>query len=107
MDRTPVPGQGHRAPQVLQQVPQEAPDIQPREIPRADPNVQREAPAFGRHREGVDRGEPVLLVEVVEVGRLALGSPGALDVRDEQELALIEEDQMGPPAVCVFLYGAT
>lgn len=48
-----------------------------------------------------------MLIEVVEVGRLALGGPGALDGRDEEEPALIEEDQMGPPVVGVFLYGAS
>jgi hypothetical protein len=47
MDRAPVPEQGHRAPQVLQQVPEEAPDIQPGEIPGAEPDVQRETPPLG------------------------------------------------------------
>ena len=75
MDRTPVPEQDHRTPQVLQQVAQEAPDIQPGEILGADPEVERKTPSLGRDRERADGGEPVVLIEVVEVGRLAPGGP--------------------------------
>lgn len=107
MDRSPIPQQDHRPPKMPEQVLQERSDIQPREIAGTKVKIEGQPPSSGRHGQGTDRRDPVLLVEIVNDRRFPFGGPGAGHVRDEQETGFIEEDQMGPTSFGVFLYAAS
>ena len=48
-----------------------------------------------------------LFIEVPGIRRLALRGPGPLKVRDEEEATLVEERQMRPKLLSVFLYAAS
>ncbi len=69
MDRSPIPQQGHRPPKMPEQVVQERLDIQPCEIASAKLEKEGQSPSLGRHRQGTDRRDPVLFVEIVNDGR--------------------------------------
>jgi hypothetical protein len=81
-------------------------DIQAREIPSPKLKVESQTLPFRRYGQRIDSRNTTLFVKVVKEGRLSLRGPGASNVRNEQEARFIEEDQMGPTSVGVFLYGA-
>jgi hypothetical protein len=106
MDCSPIPQQDHGSPKVPEQVLKERSDIQSREIARAKLKVKGQPSSLGRDRQGADRRDPVLFVEIVHQGCFAFWGPGAGHVGDEQEARFIEEEQMGAKLVGVFLYAA-
>jgi hypothetical protein len=91
---------------VVKQVFEKIVDIQAGKIPGPEMKVEGQMPSFGRHGQRIDGRNTILLVKMVKKGRLSLGGPSASNVRNEQEARFIEEDQMGPTPVGVFLYGA-
>lgn len=107
VDRTPIPQQDHGIPDVFKQLFKERTNIQTVKIPLPKPEVERQALPFRRYHQGIDGGNPVLFIEVIEDRGLSLRSPGATNVWDEQEARLIDEDQSGPKFFGFFLYGAT
>ena len=70
-------------------------------------DVERHSLALGRHGQGVEGVNAPLFVPHGAAGRLALGSPSAFKVGDEQKATLIQENQVRPQARRLFLYGAT
>ena len=81
-------------------------DIQAREIPGPKLKVEGQTPSFRRYGQRIDGRNTILFVKMVKKGRLSLRGPSASNVRNEQEARFIQEDQMGPTSVGVFLYGA-
>jgi hypothetical protein len=81
-------------------------DIQAREIPSPKLKVEGQTPPFRRYGQRIDGRNTILFVKVVKKRRLSLRRPSPSNVRNEQEARFIQEDQMGPTSVGVFLYGA-
>jgi len=107
MDRALVPEQDQRAAEVSQELPEEPADIQPIEAAALEPDVQRQTAPPGRDRQRTDGGDVALFVEIPGMRGVPSGCPGALKVGDEQEAALVEENQVSLSAIRVFLYAAT
>jgi len=107
MNRPPIPKQDHRSVQMAQQMPEEATDIQAVEAAGLEAHVQRQAALLGRDRHRADGGDVPLFIEVPRVRRLALRGPGPLKVWNEEEATLVEERQMRPQLLSVFLYAAS
>ena len=104
MDRTAIPQQNDVTSQMLEQMPEEADDLQAGEVGRVKPGVESQPAPAGRDGEAGD-AEP--LAPMPELGRLSPGSPRVTDVRDEQEPTFVDEHQMRFPPKGVFLYAAT
>ena len=85
---------------------EESADIQAGDIPSPQLKVEGPTPPFRRYGQSTDGRDTILFVKMVIKGRLPFGRPSPRDVRNEQEARFIEEDQMGPKSVGVFLYGA-
>jgi len=107
VDRSPIPQQDHRASKMFEQRFKERTNIQTVEVSRPKSEIEDQAFPFRRHRQGIDRGNPILFVKVIEDRGSPFRSPGATDVWNEQEARLIHEDQTGPKSFGFFLYGAT
>jgi hypothetical protein len=107
VDRAPIPQQDHGVSDVFKQLFKERTNIQTVKIPLPKPEVERQAFPFGRYHQGIDGGNSVLFVEVIEDRGLSFRGPGATNVWDEQEAGFIDEDQSGPKFFGFFLYGAT
>jgi len=107
VNRALIPEQDQRAAEVSQELPEEPANIQPIEAAGLEPDVQRQAAPAGRDRQRTDGRDVALLVEIPCIRGVPSGCPGALEVRDEQEAALVEEDQVGADPIGVFLYAAT
>jgi hypothetical protein len=107
MDRAAIPEQVDRAAQMTEQVLEERSDVEAAEILRATPEIQRHTPPLGRHRQPAANREAIVTVAVAHARGLSRGGPGASDVGDEQEPALIYEDEMGATSSGVFLSGAS
>jgi len=105
---SPIPQQDHGAPDVAQEVPKELGHLRRSNVLIGmESHIQRHTPSLGGHpqrRDGRDFG-PVARHR--QPGGLPARRPGADDVRDEQEAALVEKDQMGPKLSGLFLYVAT
>jgi hypothetical protein len=69
--------------------------------------MERQAPAARRNHQGRDRRELLPVAGTAQNRRLAPRRPGPTDVRDEEEPAFVEEDEMGPKSFGFFLYAAT
>jgi len=106
VDRPLIPHQNHGTPQVTKQVVDKRLDVEAGEIPGSTAEIEGHPPAFGRYGQGTDDRDPVLLVEMVEDRGPAFGGPAATDVGNEQEPALVHEDEMGPKCALFFLSGA-
>ena len=107
MNRPPIPEQDHRPSEMAQQLPEEATDIQAVEATGLEAHVQRQAALLGRDRHRANGGDVPLFIEVPRVRRLALRGPGPLKVWNEEEATLVEERQMRPQLLSVFLYAAS
>jgi hypothetical protein len=103
----PIPQQDHGSPEMSEQPLEERPNIQTGEIPSPKPKIKSHPLSLWGYRQGTDRGNPVLFVEVIEDGGFPFRSPSAPNVWNEQEARLIKEDQMGPTSFGLFLYAAT
>jgi hypothetical protein len=106
VDGAAIPEQLHGTAQVAEQVVQERADVEAGEIAGATPEIERQAPPSGRdHQPAADR-EAVATVAVAHTRGLAAGCPGPTNVRNEEEAAFIDEDEMGATSCGVFLSGA-
>jgi len=82
MDGPLIPQQDDRSADVVEQVLEEGADIQAGQVPLAKPEIQRDVLPPGRYREGTDRRDAIMFVEMVEKRRLAPRRPCAGDGGD-------------------------
>jgi hypothetical protein len=98
-----VPEEHDRAPQMLQQRPQEG-DIKGLEVTRLEADIAPQVLALGRYRESGQRRDTVMSITVRDNGRVPLGSPRLAAWGDEQKATLIQKGEVGPQAAS-FFYG--
>ena len=103
VDGAPIPQEDHRPLKMPEQVFKEGSDIQTGEIAGAKLKIEGQAPSSRGDDQRTDRRDAVLVVPIVDEGRVPLGRPGAGHIGNEQEARLIEEDQRGSKSLGVFL----
>ena len=103
---TPIPEQDHLSAEMPQEMTEEVDDLDPGDVGGVELYIQPQAPIGRGDREAGDGGNPVALIAVAQKRGVAPGRPGLAHVRDEQKPAFVEERQMGPTSLGVFLYGA-
>jgi len=101
-----VPQEDARPPQVAEKLSEERDDLGAGDVVPVQVEVQPESPPARGHGERRDDGHLVAPVAVPQDRRLPDRCPGPTHGGDEQEAALIEEDEMRAPASGVFLSGA-
>ena len=69
--------------------------------------IQAHVFAYGGHTEGRQGRDAVVSVVVANDRRLSGRRPCSSAVRNEKKAAFIEEQQMGPKSLRLFLYAAT
>lgn len=106
VDRGAVPQEDDGTSQMPKQVFKEAMNLGGRDVVGMESKVEEHAMPFGRDGQGRDGRQLGPAAGGPKDGRLSFGGPGSADAGDEQEARFIEEDQMGPTSVSVFLYGA-
>ena len=102
-----IPEEQERPAHVLEEVAQESDHLHPRDVGAVEPEVQSKSCACGGDGNGRDGGEPISLVAVPEDWRIPDRGPGLADVRDKEEPAFVEKDEMGPKSSGFLLYVAT
>lgn len=107
VNRALIPEKDNRPSEVSKEGLEETPEIEAVETPLLQAHVEGQVVPLGRDRKGADGGDVALLVEIPGIGRLAFGRTSPFKVRDEEEPTLVEEDQVRPPPLGVFLYAAT
>jgi len=107
MDGGSIPQQEHGSPDMLEQPFKERSNIQTGEIPCSKSEIKGQPLSLRGYRQGTNRGNPILFVQVVEDRSFPFWSPGATNVWNEQEAGFIKKDQVGPKSFGVFLYAAT
>lgn len=107
VDGAAVPQQHNRSAQVAQKVTQETDDLHPRNIGAVQTEVKSKPPARWRDGDRGDGGNSLPRVAVCEDRGVADRRPGLAHVRDEEESAFVEEDEMGPKSSGFFLIPAT
>lgn len=106
VDGPAIPEEKDRATKMPEKMPQKRDDIQAVEIVGAHADIESQSlPPRGKDQSVEDRN-PILLVEIVDLGSLPPKCPCPLDVRDEQEPTFVEKNQMGLEPFGVFLYAA-
>jgi hypothetical protein len=91
---------------MLKQILEKPSDIQAGKIPFAELNIKSDPFPFRRNRKRTDRGDSMLLIHVITMGRSPFRSPRAGNRGDKQKATLIQKEQMGPKSFGVFLYTA-
>ena len=107
VDGAAIPEQHHRSAQVAQKVTQETDDLHPRNIGAVETEVKSKPLARWGDGDGGDGRNPLPRVAVSEDRGMADRRPGLAHVRDEEESAFVEEDEMGPKSSGFFLTPAT
>ncbi len=102
VDRGVVQEHDDVAPQVTQEMEEEGADVGLADVVAMAAEVEPDAVAHGADREPGDDGEAIVSVTVVDAGRLAAGSPGPAEGWNQEEARFVEEDEVRPPARCVF-----
>lgn len=102
VDRGVVEDRDHVAPQVPQKVAEEVADVWLTDVVTMATEVKSHPPAHGADREPGDDGQPIVAVAVVDARGLSAGSPGPSKRRNQEEPRLVDEDEVRPPARCVF-----
>ena len=107
MDSAIVPQQDHRTLHGSEQIPEKLGHLGVSEVLiRMESGIQSNPPSLGRHADCRDRLNLAPMAGTLQDRGLSPRRPSPADVRDEQKSTLIEEDQVGPTSVGVFLYGA-
>ena len=101
-----VPKEHHRSTQMPQKVAQESDDLYAGDVYRVETKVQPETLSGWGHGDTGDNGNTIPSIAVFEKRGISDRRPGPADVRDEEESAFVEEDEMGPKFSGFFLYAA-
>jgi len=105
---TVVPQQHHRTAQMLEELPEELNHLGRLDVLVAvEPGVKRHAPSSRGNGKGRNGRYLVPASSTAEQRRLASWRPRSADAGDQQEPALVEENEGGSQPFSVFLYGAT
>jgi len=107
VDGPAIPKEEEGTAKMPEKMPQKRDDVQSIEVMGAHSDIESQPLPLGRKDQSVEDRNPVLLVEIVDLGGLSPEGPGPLDVRDEQEPTFVEKDQGGFEPFGVFLYAAT
>ena len=106
VDGAAVPQEHHRPTQMPEKVAQEPDNLHAGDVDRVETKVQPEMlPRWG-HGDTGDDGDAIPSIAVFEQRGLSDRRPGLADVRDEEEAAFVEEDEMGPKSLGCFLSAA-
>jgi len=103
VDGAAVPKEHHRSTQMPEEVAQEGDDLHAGDIVRVETKVKPEMPLGRGYGDTGDDGNPIPSVAMLKKGGLPNRRPGLLDVRDEEESAFVEKDEMGPKFLGFFL----
>ena len=106
VDGSAIPKEEERSAKMLEKMPQKRDDVQSIEVMCTHSDIESQPLPPGRKDQSVEDRNPVLLVEIVDLGSLSPECPGPLDVRDEQEPTFVEKDQLGLEPFGFFLYAA-
>jgi len=104
---TIVPQEDDRSPQVPQKCTKERGHMGCLKVALLEPEVQTHMFAHSRYTEGCQGRDAVVSVVVMENRCLPGRCPCPSAGRDEKKAAFIEEQQMGPKSLRLFLYVAT
>ncbi len=102
VDRGVVEEHDGVAPQVTQEMAEEGADVGLADVVAVAAEVKPYAVAHGADRNPGDHREAIVSVAVVDAGRLAAGGPGPAEGRNQEEARFVDEDEVRPPARCVF-----
>lgn len=102
VDRSIVEENDHMAAQVAQQMAEEVADLGMADVVLMATEVKSYPPAHGTDRQTGDDGQAIVAVAVVDVRRLSARCPGPPKRWDQEEPRLVDEDEVRPPARCVF-----
>lgn len=106
VDCAAVPKKHHRSTQMPEEVAQEGDDLHAGDIVRVETKVKPETPLGRGYGDAGDDGNPIPPVAMLKKGGLPNRRPGLADVRDEEESAFVEKDEMGPKFLGFFLNAA-
>src|SRR5262245_14131647 len=95
MNWTAIPEQVDRSAQMTQEVTEKGLDVDPGEVMRTTPEVERHPPMLRRDCHPAADGQPIVAVPVPDTRRLPLRRPSPPNIGYEQEPALIDEHEMG------------
>lgn len=90
------------AAQVAQEIAEEGTDVGLLDVVAMAAEVESYALANGTDRDGGDDGEAIVSVAVVDARGLATGRPGPPQGGDQEEARFVGEDEVRPPARCIF-----
>jgi hypothetical protein len=107
MNHPPIPQEEHWASQMLKKILEEPTNIQTVQIPFPELNIERQTLPFRGNCQGAHSRNPILLIQIITMGRLPLWRPRPGNRRNEQKPAFIQKDQRGAKSFRVFLYAAT
>jgi hypothetical protein len=107
MDCSTVPQEKDSPFKMLEKSQKKAADIQAGKVSFPKLNIKRHPFPLWRNRQSTDGRNPMLFINVVAMGSLALWGPGTGNRRNKQETTFIHEEQRGPKSFGVFLYAAT
>jgi hypothetical protein len=102
VDRSVVHKHDQVAAQVAQQIAEKGTDVGLLDVVAVAAEVKSYALANGTDRDGGDDREAIVSVAVVDTGRVATRRPGPPQGGDQEEARLVGEDEVRPPARCVF-----
>jgi len=97
-----VPHHDDRAPEVAKEVSKEPADLRLLDVLGMDLEVEAEAMAARTHGDSRDDREPIVSGPVTQDRSPSARSPGASDAGDQEEPALVSEDEMGAQPRGVF-----
>jgi len=103
VDRAVVPDHDHGAAEMAEQIPEEGAHFRVLEVLGGEQEVEAAAPAAGTHREAGEDRDALAPLAVPEQRRLPPRRPGPAHARDQEELPLVDEDEVGPQPRGFFL----
>ena len=102
VDRGIVQKDDQVAAQVAQEMVEEVADVALPNVVAVAAEVKSYLPAHGADRDAGDDREAIVSVAVVDARRLTTRRPGPPQGRDQEEARFVDEDEVRPPARCVF-----
>lgn len=106
MDGSTVPEEEDVPAKMPEKMTQKRDNFQSIEVMGAHADIESQPLPLGRADQSVEDRNPVLFVEITDLGSLSPEGPSPLKVRDEQEPTFVEKDQVGFEPFGVFLYAA-